>query len=86
VKRKTANRWSAVSPYKPQQALGRSPAEPYLCCNNSFNNNMGYYTIYTKIKSLPSEKLERQRKSNKLSISVAFDGKTGSKINEKQRK
>jgi hypothetical protein len=33
-----------------------------------------------------AEKLERQRKSNKLSIFVAFEGKTGSKINEKQRK
>ena len=34
VKLKTAGNKDRRSPYKPQQALGRSSALPDLCCNN----------------------------------------------------
>jgi len=43
----------ADSPYKSQQALGRSPAEPDLCYTIIINKFIADYSIYTKEYSLP---------------------------------
>jgi len=50
---KTANNKARRSSYKPQQAQGRSPALPNLCCNNSIAKYLDDYSIYTKVYSHP---------------------------------